>query len=233
MSVESRRLLGITLALVLGAGVYLGITKLSNPGESGTNASASHPPISAMDGAFGDRETLEAALTQNPTHVPVLVRLGQMALDSGDAATAVRHLDEAVQIEPTNTDALLELGRALYQSGDVDRAVEVTQRILETQPNHVDALYNLGAIYANRDQLDKAREYWTRAVSAGPGTTSGMQARQGLSVLNDQTSASTAGTFVHPTIPGSQSTSSGATISSSGSTRDATTALLEFVGRKN
>ncbi len=232
MSVKSKRLLGIALALVSGAGVFLGITKLPNPGESGTNASASHPPIAAMDGAFGDRETLEAALAQNPTHVPVLVRLGQMALDSGDAAAAVRHLEEAVQIEPTNNDALLELGRALYQTGDADRAIEATQRILETQPNNVDALYNLGAIYANRDQLDEAREYWTRAVSAGPGTTSGTQAQQGLSVLNGQTATSSPGTFVHPPIPGTQTTSSGVPASASGNSKDVMSALLEFV-RKN
>jgi len=183
-----------------------------------------------MDGAFGDREALEAALSKNPTHVPVLIRLGQMALVSGDADTAVRHLEEAVLLEPTNTDALLELGRAHYQAGDAARAIEETQRILDTQPNHVDALYNLGAIYANRNQIEEAREYWTRAVSVGAGTASGTQAQRALSLLNESTAAAP-GTFVHPPIPGSQATSSGVPASASGNSRDAMSALLEFVGR--
>jgi len=184
-----KRVSGIAVALVLGVGVYLGITKLTNSSSSpaGVGNDIPHPPIAGMDGASSDPAALQAALEKNPTHLPVLISLGQLALKSGDTATAVKHLEEAVRLQPDNADARLELGRALYQAGDVDGALDVTQKILDTLPNHVDALYNLGAMHANRNETVTAREYWNRAVAAGHDTASGKNAQRGLDVLDGQT----------------------------------------------
>lgn len=219
---NKKRLLGIALALVLGASVYFAIAKLTNSSASPAAAGAQfpHPAIEEMDGASGDPAALQAALERNPTHVPVLVRLGQLALEKGDAATAVRHLEEAVSIQPDNADARLELGRALYQAGDVDRAIEVTGRILETQPNHVDALYNLGAIHANRNDTATAREYWNRAVAAGRDTASGGNAQRGLDVLNGRTLQTMPDIPEHRGLPVS---------TPSPAARDAKEELLQFI----
>ncbi|MCP5119493.1 MAG: tetratricopeptide repeat protein, partial [bacterium] len=183
MSDNQKRLLrAVAIALVLGAGAYYGISTLAAPHSSGD--AATHPPITEMDGEFSDPEALAQALQKNPTHIPILLRMGQLSLESGDAENAVHHLEEAVNLDPHNLDARLELGRALYQTGDAERAIQETEKILETEPNHVDALYNLGAIHANRNDPEQAREYWGRAVAAGPNTPSGANARRGLDVLN-------------------------------------------------
>ena len=124
MTASARKLAIVGGILAAGAAVYLGIGR---PRPSESSQPAAHPPITEMNGTSDDPKALAAALETNPTHVPILLRLGQLALESGDAAKAVQHLEEAVRLEPSNLDARLELGRALYQNGDVEQAIAETQ----------------------------------------------------------------------------------------------------------
>ncbi len=161
---------------------------------------ASHPPIQVMDQVADDPAALEEALQKNPTHTPVLLRMGQLALERGDADAAVGRFEEAVSVDPDNLDARLELGRALYEAGRVEEAVRATEAILAKDPNHVDALYNLGAMHANNGERDMAADYWRRAQAAAPDSESGRRAGQSLAVL-------TSGSTVAPDTTGTPAAS--------------------------
>jgi cytochrome c-type biogenesis protein CcmH/NrfG len=126
---------------------------------------------------------LEQQLEKKPGHVPILLRMAQIASDRGEPSEAARLLRQAVDQEPQNLDARLEFGRALYESGDVASAIAETEDILKSNPNHVDALYNLGAIYANTNQIDFAISFWQRAVASDPASESGRKAENGLKHL--------------------------------------------------
>jgi tetratricopeptide (TPR) repeat protein len=138
------------------------------------------PPL---DADLDDPASLEAALEKNPSHTPILMRLAELALNSGDANKAAERLRDAVAQDPSNREARLELGRALWEAGDREGASKETAALLEIDPNNVDALYNMGAIHANQGQKEKAIEHWSRAVAIDPASPSGQSAQQGLNIL--------------------------------------------------
>ncbi len=121
---------------------------------------------------------LNEALKRKPGHAPVLLRLAQMAEESGNHNQALRYLQDILRTEPHNTDAQLELGRVLFQTGDVQAAITETKRILDRQPDHADALYNLGAIYANLHDTKLALQYWDRLVATSPGSENAQRAKR-------------------------------------------------------
>lgn len=170
-------------ALLLGCG--------SSP-QTQTSASPTaqsdidHPPMTPVDADADSIESLEQALEKNPGHTPILLRMAELALQTGDAQGAAEHLRKAVAADPKSLDARLELGRALYEAGDQEGAIHETEALLELDPNHVDALYNLGAIHANTGKPEQAVSYWNRAVAVDPRSQSGRNAQQGLQVLSGQ-----------------------------------------------
>lgn len=129
-------------------------------------------------------ESLQQQLSKKPNHTPVLLRLAQVARETGKLEEAARHLRQVLQQEPQNREARLELGRALYETGDIAGAIKETQDLLTKDPRDVDALYNLGAIYGNMKQDDSARKYWLEALAIAPGSPSGQLAKQGLTQLS-------------------------------------------------
>ena len=121
---------------------------------------------------------LNEALKRKPGHAPVLLRLAQMAEESGNHNQAIRYLQDVLRTEPHNTDAQLELGRVFFQTGDVQGAITETKRILDRQPDQADALYNLGAIYANLHDTKLALQYWDRLVATSPASDSAQRAKR-------------------------------------------------------
>ena len=178
---------GALVFLLLCAGLYAFFAR-SEPAPDESRSSpaapaADHPAINSMDDIGDSPEALARALAKNPSHMPILIKMGQVAIEEGDPRGAVKHLREAVRIDPNNRDARLELGRALYASGQVEEAIAETEALLALDADNVDALYNLGAIRANQGDAAAAREYWNGAVKAGAATPSGVKAREGLAAL--------------------------------------------------
>ncbi len=186
-----RKQVGLIAASVAAAvGIYWGFTQLtrSRPAAASPVETVSAPGAEVADPIAGsdphEWEMLQQQLESKPGHVPILLRMAQIAQGRGDSVEAARLLRQAVEQEPENLDARLELGRALYESGDTTAAIAETEQILKSDPNHVDALYNLGAIYANSNQIEQARSFWARAVASDPSSESGHQAEIGLKHLS-------------------------------------------------
>jgi cytochrome c-type biogenesis protein CcmH/NrfG len=180
----------IIASLAAAVVVYWGFAELTRsrsfttiPGNK-ANGGGVKPADVAAGANPHEWQVLGQQLEKKPGHVPILLRMAQIALDRGEFSEAARLLRQAVDQEPQNLDARLELGRALYGSGDVTSAIAETEEILKSSPNHVDALYNLGAIYANTNQIDSASSFWQRAVASDPASESGRKAEIGLKHLS-------------------------------------------------
>jgi cytochrome c-type biogenesis protein CcmH/NrfG len=184
-----RKQIGVVIASLAAAiVVYWGFAELTGSRSRATvpssKANAAGADAADTPGANPHEwQVLEQQLEKKPGHVPILLRMAQIALDRGEPSEAARLLRQAVDQEPQNLDARLEFGRALYESGDVTAAIAETEEILKSNPNHVDALYNLGAIYANTNQIDSATSFWQRAVATDPVSESGRKAKTGLEHL--------------------------------------------------
>jgi cytochrome c-type biogenesis protein CcmH/NrfG len=126
---------------------------------------------------------LEQHLASAPGHTPVLMRLAELARQSGKIADAVKYLRKAVETDGKNEDARLELGRALFEAGDIQGATIETKALLEMNPTNADALYNLGAIEGNLGNFAEARRHWEAVVKASPSSESAAKSRAALTKL--------------------------------------------------
>jgi tetratricopeptide (TPR) repeat protein len=160
-------------------------TKPSDRPSTSDHLLAAHSrSVASPEGADRhEASILSAALKKRPDHVPVLLRLASLALESGKPAEAGKYLNEVLKLEPANVPARLDLGRIQFEAGRVPEAIRTTEEILKIQPDNADALYNLGAIYGNLGQKERATEYWSRLLASSPGSESGRRASQMMAKL--------------------------------------------------
>jgi tetratricopeptide (TPR) repeat protein len=94
--------------------------------------------------------------------------LGYTHTRSGDQATALRHLGEAVQLDPALAVARLNFGNALAATGDLPRAEVELQEALRLDGSLAEALIGLGAIAIRRGNPGAAKERYTAALGIDP-----------------------------------------------------------------
>jgi Flp pilus assembly protein TadD len=157
----------------------------ARPAENGRPVAAHGRPAVTIP-AERDRheeKMLAEALKKKPDHVPVLLRMASLAMESGKKDEAAQFLREAVIKDPSNIPARLDLGKILFETGRIPESIQTTEEILKIQPDNPDALYNLGAIYGNLGQDNKAVELWGRLISSSPQSESGKRAQQMMAEL--------------------------------------------------
>ena len=174
--------IGMAFLLVLCQGCGSGPAEPPSP--DGHPVSAHAPTaVPAPQTDPHEAKMLAEALKKRPDHVPVLLRLAVLTLESGKPADAEKYLKEVLAQEPANVPARLDLGKIQFEAGRIPEAIQTTAEILKTQPDNADALYNLGAIYGNLGQRERAIEYWDRLLDSSPQSESGKRARQMMAEL--------------------------------------------------
>lgn len=95
-------------------------------------------------------------LAAEPAHAQALHFLGVVELQTGQAATAVEHIERACQIDPYNAVYHGNLGSAYGTLGRFDKAVESFKTALRYDPNFADAHNNLGAALSKLGKHEEA-----------------------------------------------------------------------------
>jgi tetratricopeptide (TPR) repeat protein len=101
----------------------------------------------------------EDVLRLRPDHVPSLVWLGTMQVDSGRADLAEPLLAKAVSLEPRSAAALFELGKAALAAGDSARAVTQLEAALAADPGADGVHYALAMAYRARGDDQRAERH--------------------------------------------------------------------------
>jgi tetratricopeptide (TPR) repeat protein len=178
--------IGMTLLLLLCQGC--GSSPPGRPLPGGrTVAAHAQTTIPVARADQHEARMLADALKKRPDHVPVLLRLAGLAMESGKPAEAEKYLNEVLTQEPGSIPARLDLGKIQFEAGRVPEAIHTTAEILKTDPDNADALYNLGAIYGNLGQRDRAIEHWGRLLASSPQSESGKRARLMMAELQRTT----------------------------------------------
>ncbi len=89
-------------------------------------------------------------------------------LDEGEKASAVKHLERAVELDPTHTGALFHLAQANDQAGNDHEAIGFYEKCLKHPPIHVGVLKNLGVLYEDNNKFDKAVDCYKTALYSDP-----------------------------------------------------------------
>jgi tetratricopeptide (TPR) repeat protein len=87
---------------------------------------------------------------------------GVQAIDKGDFATAIGHLQAAVARDGANADAYNWLGYAVRRAGDPARAIPIYEKALAIDPGHRGAHEYIGEAYLALDDLAKAKAHLAR-----------------------------------------------------------------------
>lgn len=97
-----------------------------------------------------------------------LANLGYAFQKLGDAASATRAFQNALQIFPGMERAEFGLALAMQSLGEPDQAITIYQSILARIPDHEDAHYNLGIVYESMDSLGRAEEHYRSVLAINP-----------------------------------------------------------------
>lgn len=107
-------------------------------------------------------------------------RLGRLARNRGDHATAIRHFEAAVEANPDHLDAL----KALASIHDVDdrpgHAIDCFTRAAALDPEDAALQLRLGELHEAAGDVSKARQAWRQAVKVEPDSEAAGYARERL-----------------------------------------------------
>ena len=98
----------------------------------------------------------------------------QAAIDAKDSVTAVRELNQAVQMAPRCADAYLLLGLTEFHNGANADSIQHYQRALLLQPRSYSGHYDLALAYLKEQKLQEARAQLEEAVKLDPSQADAM-----------------------------------------------------------
>jgi Flp pilus assembly protein TadD len=107
----------------------------------------------------GAMHALQKAVTLEPSNALAQYRLGQMYLENGEAADAVKHLQQSRSSGSDDRATLYALARALRKSGNLDEAERIDKRLAElVQESHHagEVLFPAAELNSQGVQLEKS-----------------------------------------------------------------------------
>ncbi|HUQ83250.1 MAG TPA: hypothetical protein VM076_19005 [Gemmatimonadaceae bacterium] len=157
----------------IGGGIYYFAGRSGGPMTDGIAAFTAGNRVAARN-AFAE------AIRDDPKDADPHIYLGRLARDEGDAQTAVRELQTAIQLEPNNAAAQREMGAHLLatstgqlNSGNLPGALQTLNlarnfyvRAVQLNPGDKNALGYLGCVLMRLGRVQEASNFMQRA---GPG----------------------------------------------------------------
>ena len=107
-------------------------------------------------------------LAQDQHHADALHLSATLALQTGDAQTALEYAERTVQQAPTFADAHANLGNALSALGQFSQAIDALARAIELAPEAAHFHFNLGNVLLTTANHNAAKGAFERAVELHP-----------------------------------------------------------------
>jgi tetratricopeptide (TPR) repeat protein len=115
------------------------------------------------------REAWRAILKVIPEHQEAASRLGRLAWEDGDHASAIALLERAVALEAP-ASVWFDLGLARQDLRDPGGAAAAYRKACEIKPDHAEAALNLGVVLQELGDLDGAMRAYAQAYRLRPST---------------------------------------------------------------
>lgn len=107
-------------------------------------------------------------LDSRPNNYAALTWYGMGAFMSGDAATAVKYFEYALDINGNDPQLYANLGQAYMGIGDTMNAQDAFTEAFDQNPNDAEAAYYLGFFAEQEDDLEKAKSFYKIAIQNNP-----------------------------------------------------------------
>ena len=120
------------------------------------------------------REAYARALQEDLAYYPGHIRLAELALASGDTATALNEMRLAADIGPDHATVLLGYGRLLRTTGDLAGAQTAFQHLTEVEPWYPTGFQELARVLDARGQAAQAAAAYRAFVDRAPRNAPGV-----------------------------------------------------------
>ncbi len=134
---------GVFLVLLLAGGAPLPLPARAQPGE----------PAGAPE----------------PATLQELWQAGELAFESNDVETALRHFNQALEMDPDQPRTWNYLGGVHFVKGDYLKSLLHFKQAYSLNPGDARACNNIGTAYEHLDQFDKAEQFYLRAIEIDGG----------------------------------------------------------------
>ena len=111
------------------------------------------------------REAYQRALTEDLSYFPAHRQLSALAIAAGDTATALREIEQAVQLAGDEPTLRYSYAYALIVSDRVSDAVTHLHKATELAPEFAEPWFLLARIHDAASMPDEAKQYYERFVS--------------------------------------------------------------------
>lgn len=108
------------------------------------------------------------AWAKHPTSCRAPAHLGQLALERGDAATAIARLEAALACNPERREPRVLLSTAYSRAGRHSQAIETARALAADFPRDSEAQSTLGTALARAGRVAEAIPLWERALALDP-----------------------------------------------------------------
>ena len=129
----------------------------------------------------GARALYRDLIQQDPGCVEARHQLGLIAVQQGQVAEAIEHLEAAVGAAPDDPDIRTSLGEALTMSGRISAAIEHLETARKLSDDDPDCLSALGEAYYRCDRSTKAVAIYERLLELEPGSVE-VRGRLGVAI---------------------------------------------------
>lgn len=109
-----------------------------------------------------------ALLQREPAHADSLNLLGVIALQTGNAESALALVQRAVALRPDAPACRNNLGQILERLGREDEAIRCYEAAIELDPEYAEAHNNLGLARQRQDRLAEAESSYRKAIDLDP-----------------------------------------------------------------
>ncbi len=133
------------------------------------------------------KQTAEAIeiYKQFPENPGAKERVGELLLESGQAATAIPQLEEAVKDAPTATNRIA-LATAYVQNKQPDRAAPLFEQALQAEPKNLDLRMSYARTLRELKKYPAAAQEFYRVVQAKPDSSDAWGDLAGMLILLNQ-----------------------------------------------
>jgi len=97
-----------------------------------------------------------------------LAELGELLIDAGAQAQAIRVLNRAVRLRPNEPRLWHWLGLAHFHAGDRASGIEATREAVRLDPRFVPAMHNIALALLREGQWSRARYWLKQGISVDP-----------------------------------------------------------------
>jgi Tfp pilus assembly protein PilF len=134
-----------------------------------------------------DKKTAEAIeiYKQFPENPAAKERLGELLLESGQAATAIPQLEDAVQKSPTTANRYA-LATAYIQNKQIDKALPLFEQALQSEPGNQDLRMSYARALREQRKYPAAAQQFFQVAKAKPDSTEAWSDLSGMLILLKQ-----------------------------------------------